>query len=125
MALASALKAGEAGECARQMGRFWEMHDELYAHQDQLAAALLPDRAKAAGLDVAAFKACLDGGKGLAKVKADEADGARAGIGGTPYFLFGVPEAGGKMKVLDYIYTGAVPIAQFQTILDKLVASAK
>jgi protein-disulfide isomerase len=119
----NALKAGEAGECARLQGKFWEMHDVLYANQQALTAPLLPNHAKAVGLDMTKFTACMNG-QALPKIKADQDAGARAGVGGTPYFLFGVPEPGGKIRVLDYIYQGAVPYENFKTILDKLLAQA-
>jgi protein-disulfide isomerase len=119
-----ATKAAEAGECARQQGKFWEMHDQLFANQQALGAVLLPNYAQAIGLDMAKFKACSNGAS-AAKVRQDQTDAMKAGATGTPYFLFGVPESNGSLKVQDYIYAGAVPFANFQQILDKLLAAAK
>ena len=118
----AALRAGEAAECARRQDKFWPMHDQLFANQKALGPALLPTYAQAAGLDGPAFAKCL-AGQALAKVKADQDNGARGGIGGTPYFFFGVPQGGDKIKVLDRIVEGAVPLARFTAILDRLLAA--
>jgi hypothetical protein len=51
----NAMLAAEAAEAAAAQGRFWEMHDRLFAHQDRLSAADLLDHAAAIGLDVTRF----------------------------------------------------------------------
>jgi protein-disulfide isomerase len=42
----SAFKAAEAAECARDQGKFWEMHDQIFAHQKTLSIADLNAHAK-------------------------------------------------------------------------------
>jgi hypothetical protein len=56
-----AMKAAEAAECAHRQGRFWAMHDLVFARQDRLAADALVDWAGEIGLDQQAFGACFAG----------------------------------------------------------------
>ncbi|HSJ74002.1 MAG TPA: hypothetical protein VK904_06770 [Miltoncostaeaceae bacterium] len=47
--------AAEAAEAAGAQGRFWEMHDRLFRHQDRLEPDDLLDHAGVVGLDVERF----------------------------------------------------------------------
>jgi thiol-disulfide isomerase/thioredoxin len=64
-------KAAEAAECARDQGRFWEMHDRLFANAEQLKPADLKGHARAIGIDGPAFDACLDSGRHAERWKRD------------------------------------------------------
>lgn len=79
--------AAEAAEAAAAQGRFWEMHGVLFAHQDELAPALLDALAGEAGLDVQRFRIEMDAHLHRPRVMADldraDNDGAR----GTPTFF--------------------------------------
>jgi len=55
----AARAAAEASLAAQEQGKFWEMHDVLIQNQPTLDAAKLEEYAKAAGLDVARFRADL------------------------------------------------------------------
>jgi len=80
----NAVKAAEAAECARDQGKFWEMHDRLFANQQALS---LPDLKKAASeltLDSAKFGECLDSGAKAAEWQKDLRDGEQYGVSGTP-----------------------------------------
>src|SRR5712691_11782237 len=50
-----ALRAAEAAEAANAQGKFWEMHDELFTHQQALEDRELSRYAARIGLDVARF----------------------------------------------------------------------
>lgn len=77
--------AAIAAECAADQGKFWEMYDELYAHQDAIDPAHLPDRAAAAGVpDLTAWQACLGTAAPAARVDADMALVAQLNLPGTP-----------------------------------------
>jgi protein-disulfide isomerase len=115
-----ALKAGEAAECAAAQGKFWEMHDRLFANQQALMPTDLMVHSQAIGLDRARFGACL-AGQMTAKVRADLALGTQAGVGSTPSFFVGTPAPGGKIKVLRKL-TGALPFATFKTTINGLLA---
>jgi predicted DsbA family dithiol-disulfide isomerase len=90
-------KAAEAGACAKDQGKFWEMHDRLFDQQQKLAVADLKQHAKELGLDAAAFDECLDSGRHAADVQKDAAEGARYGVTGTPaFFVNGRPLVGAQ-----------------------------
>ena len=104
--------AGEAAACADEQGRFWEYHALLFKGGSALAQAQLVQHATKLGLDVAAFQACLSGGRGRARVDADLAAGQAAGVTGTPaFFVNGVP------------YSGAIPIEEFRRAIDGALAA--
>ena len=82
-----AQRAAEASEAAAAQGKFWEMHDALYANGGKFAPKDLADVAKRLGLDVERFRAELIDGTYTARVERD-AEGARAaGIAATPAFI--------------------------------------
>ena len=119
-----AMKASEAALCAGDQGKFWEMHDRLFANQNALSPEVLIKHAEAIGADATQFKECLDSGKQAAQIRAAMAEGEKAGITGTPGFLFGFIEAGGKVKATKEI-PGAVPYANFKATIDELLSSKK
>ena len=80
-------RAAEAAEAAAAQGRFWEMHDSLYAEQDALEDSDLARRAAELGLDVPRFVDELAAGEHLSKVRRDFQSGIRSGVNGTPTFF--------------------------------------
>ena len=99
------------------------MHDRLFANQDALGLKDLPQHARALGLNVPEFQKCLDGGKHAGKIRSDQADGAKAGVTGTPTFFIGVAQEDGRIRVLRKL-PGAQPFAAFKTTIDALMASS-
>lgn len=77
----------EAALAASAQGKFWELHDLMLAHQDDLSRPALLALAEQAGLNVAAFTAALDGHSFAAQVAADKATAAELGIEAVPAFL--------------------------------------
>jgi len=116
-----AFKAAVAAECARQQGKFWEMHTQLFANQQQLAETDLVRHASAIGLNAARFQQCL-AGPASAAVRQDIDAGMRATITGTPTFFIGVAGPDGKIRVLRRI-SGALPYATLKSTLDELLSS--
>jgi protein-disulfide isomerase len=67
--------AAVAAECAGEQGHFWEMHDRLFARQDDWAQGAveqnMKDLAAELSLNRSAFGRCLDGRQALERVLAD------------------------------------------------------
>jgi protein-disulfide isomerase len=79
--------AAEAALAAGAQGKFWEMHDLLFDHQQALDRASLDAYAKQLGLDVKKFDKALDTHAFAAAVDADLASAKQLGINGTPTFF--------------------------------------
>jgi CRP-like cAMP-binding protein len=79
--------AAEAAEAAGAQGKFWELHDRLFAHQDQLDAVSLIAHAGAIGLDLERFTRDLGSSTYAARVRADVASAHASGAEGTPTFF--------------------------------------
>jgi protein-disulfide isomerase len=100
-------KAAEAALCAREQGKFWEMHDLLFAEQQSLGGDDLKDKARRLGLDREKFAQCLDSGQMHSAVEVDVKDGDALGIQGTPAnfingrFLSGAVEEAELSSIID------------------------
>jgi protein-disulfide isomerase len=91
-----ALDAAIAAETAGAQGRFWEMHDLLFAHQDQLAPRDLLVLARNLDLDLEQFAEDLTQRTYEPRVRRDFLSGVRSGVNGTPtFFINGVRHNGG------------------------------
>jgi len=78
-----------AAEAAALQGRFWEMHDMLFADQGRLEDPHLWERARALGLDVERFDRDRRGDAVRARVRRDFESGVRAGVVTTPTVFAG------------------------------------
>ncbi len=107
----SARKASEAAECARDQGKFWEMHDIMFENMANLEADDLKDYAEQISLDTDEFDQCLDGGEKSSIVEADTQLGRDLGVSGTPTFFVG-GEDGWKV-------VGAQPFSAFEEPIGK------
>jgi protein-disulfide isomerase len=73
-----------AAEAAALQGRFWEMHDALFAGQGRLEDPHLWARAEALGLDLERFDAERRSDAVSERVRRDFQTGVRAGVVTTP-----------------------------------------
>lgn len=108
-----AQKAAEASECASEQGKFWEMHDKLFA-MNEAGTLSLENFKKAAGelgLKQAQFDSCLNDGKYADRVQSDFSQGSQYGVNGTPATF-----VNGKLV------SGAVPFESFKTVIDQALA---
>jgi protein-disulfide isomerase len=87
-----------ASEAAGLQGRFWEMHDSLFADQGRLEDPHLWERARALGLDVDRFDSDRRSDAVLARVKADFKSGVRAGVVTTPTLFAGSSVLTGQVE---------------------------
>jgi protein-disulfide isomerase len=108
---AHALPAAEAARCAEAQGKYWEYHDKLFASQD-LSSEKLQALATEVGLDRAKFDECVAKQQFKASIEKDMADGADAGVTGTPAFFIN-----GRML------SGAQPFEKFKEVIDEELAS--
>ena len=91
-----AYQAAEAAEAAGAQGRFWEMHDLLFEHQDRLGLRDLIGYAGALDLDLERFVADLRGHANAGRLREDFLSGVRSGVNGTPtFFVNGIRHDGG------------------------------
>ena len=79
--------AAQAAEAAASQDRFWEMHDLLFAHQQELESLDLTHLALRLGLEVYRFQADLERDSHLRRIREDFAGGTRSGVKGTPTFF--------------------------------------
>ncbi len=76
--------AAAAAIAAHQQGKFWPMHDAMFAHRQNLSRPSILALARTAGLDMKRFEADLDSEATRKTVARDVEDGDRAGVEGTP-----------------------------------------
>jgi protein-disulfide isomerase len=98
--------AAQAAECAGAQGKFWEMHDLLYEHQDDLSEVDLHGYALKIGLEIYRFDADLSSEIFARRVREDFRGGIRSGVNGTPTFF-----------INDYRYNGDL---EHDALLDAL-----
>jgi protein-disulfide isomerase len=81
--------AAQAAEAAAAQGRFWEMHESLFDHQDALDFDRLIDLAQSLDLDLDRFVDDLQEGVHAEHVRLDAASADASGVRGTPTFFIG------------------------------------
>ena len=91
-----AAPAAIAAQCAHAQGRFWDMHQALFANR--LRDALYPELARQLKLDEQNFSACLKDAAPREAIYRDVQEARRLGISGTPSFIVGRIE-GNKLTV--------------------------
>jgi protein-disulfide isomerase len=84
--------AAQAAEAAARQGRFWEMHDALFADPARLEDPHLWDRARTLGLDLERFDADRRSEAVVARVREDFRAGVRAGVVTTPTAFTPAPD---------------------------------
>lgn len=118
--------ASNAAACADEQGKFWEMHDQLFAGQDSWGlnpdgatqvtdnpTSVFSGYAKAIGLNTAQFDQCLATKKYQSRVNANAADGFRRNVNQTPTFF-----VNGKM------FAGSIPYDALKKAVDDAAAVA-
>ena len=96
--------ASRAAACANEQGKFWELHDLLYANQDRwnTEATNNPDKvikeiARNVQMDQSKFDQCVDSKQMQAKIQAHLRIAEQQRIGSTPTFIIGGQQAAGAL----------------------------
>ena len=87
--------ASLAAACANDQGKFWEMHDALFANQDRWNGEAtgrprgpIGKLAKGLGLDMTKYDGCMDAETHRGKVQSHLTEGEKRGVQSTPTFVF-------------------------------------
>ena len=114
-----AFDAAEAAECAGRQGKFWALHDRLFAAPGTLGDSHVQTAAKDIGLDLARFDSCAEN-EASARVRADSELAAKLQVGGTPIFFIGRKESQLTVRV-EKVIEGARSARDFATVIDALL----
>ena len=113
--------ASLAAACANDQGKFWEMHDALFANQDRWNGEAtsrprgpIGDLASQVGLDMTKYNACMAADTHRAKIQSHLAEAEKRQIGSTPTFVFN-----------GVVVAGAIPYDAFKKHVDEAAAAAK
>ena len=112
--------ASLAAACANDQGKFWEMHDALFANQDRWNGEAtsrprgpIGDLAKGLGLDMSKYNGCMDAETHRAKVQSHLSEGEKRGVQSTPTFVFN-----------GLVVSSAIPYDAFKKYVDGALKSA-
>jgi protein-disulfide isomerase len=91
--------AAEASLAAQAQGKFWQLHDKMYANFRSINRARILAWATEVGMDVNKLQADLASHKYAARVHAEEQEGEVAGVEGTPTFYINGQKFNGVFEV--------------------------
>jgi protein-disulfide isomerase len=103
--------AHEAAEAAHRQGRFWDMHDRIFAQQGDLSPEHLRQHASDLGLDLVRYDEDLSSASVQDRITEDKAEALGIGIRGTPAFL-----------INGRLLSGAQPFSRFEALIDEELA---
>ena len=109
--------AFESVHCAGAQGKYWQMHDALWEHVDALGDEQLKSYAAALGLDMGAFKKCLDTDRFREFVLDAARFGNKLGLGARPTFFIGRLQPDGRYK--GRYVVGAQSYVVFKTLIER------
>ncbi len=106
--------AHAAAEAAYRQGKFWEMHDKIFANQREMSPQSYEAYAVEMELDMEQFKKDIGSSEVKRRIDADTQDAAKLGATGTPAFF-----------VNGRYLSGAKPFEAFKEVIDKELAGKK
>ena len=109
----NALPAAKAAMAAARQGKFWQMHDLMFAHQQDLGDAKYEEWAREIGLNIPRWKTDKESPEIAAEISKDSSYGQSVGADGTPAFF-----VNGKF------ISGAMPFDSFKPVIDEQLKKA-
>jgi protein-disulfide isomerase len=103
--------AHQASEAAHRQGKFWEMHDRIFARPKDLSEETYLRYAGEIGLDIDQYKKDFSSSSVRKKVDADLAEARELGVSGTPSFF-----------INGRFLSGAQPYGAFARVIDEELA---
>jgi protein-disulfide isomerase len=100
--------AHAASEAAHRQGKFWEMHDAIFANQRELEPAKFEEYAEEMGLDMKQYRADVASSGVKARVDGDKEEARKLGVTGTPGFF-----------INGRFFSGAQPFEAFKERIDE------
>lgn len=104
--------AHAAAEAAGRQGKFWEMHDLIFANQREMSEAKYVEYATELGLDTEQFQKDVASAQVKQRIDADYAQASKLGLTGTPAFF-----------VNGRFLSGAQPFDSFKVLIDEELAA--
>ena len=86
--------AAHSAACADEQGKYWDQHQRIYEGQSEWSEArdagpIFRNYAKAVGLDLGRYDACMKAGKYAGRIQASYNEGVQVGVNSTPTLLIG------------------------------------
>jgi protein-disulfide isomerase len=119
----NAMFKAKVARCAGEQGKFWEMHDFLFANQKPLSQLPAGKLAQAVGMNVEKLGACLASDKYSAVIDKSLNSAERMQINGTPAFLIGTLSDDGSFLKSAQVVVGAQTYGYFQKEIDELLTA--
>jgi protein-disulfide isomerase len=111
-----------AARCAGDQGKFWQMHDLLFANQPATSPEVIT-LTQALGIDMREFNQCISSEKYLENIRRSVAGAKRMGLYGTPAFLIGSLSDDGDFMRVNRVLVGAETYDSLKSVLDELLDS--
>jgi protein-disulfide isomerase len=112
--------AAVAALCAARQGRFWELHERLFAAPRPVAPDALEDHARAVGVNLQSWRTCVRAGVAREDVRQDLEEARRIGFAGTPGFVAGLRDGADRLRPR-YRFAGAQPFESFKKMIEELL----
>jgi protein-disulfide isomerase len=103
--------AHAAAESAHRQGKFWEMHDKIFANQRELKPEKFREYAQQSGLDLAKYDKDVASPDVKKKIDSDSQEADKLGVSGTPAFF-----------INGRYLSGAQPFEAFKKMIDEELA---
>jgi len=115
-----ALAAATAARCAGEQGKFWPVHETLFAAtpENPLSAAMIKKTLNGAAIAPGPYDKCAADPRTRTGINTDMAEAERIGVNGTPGFVLGTQKDG---KVSGVLILGSQPTDVFTSRIDKLL----